>query len=75
MEKTVEYYMKLPYPVRVVPTIDGGYGAEVEGLPGCWADGDTWAELEESIQASKRLWIESALELGMGISEPEPIHS
>ena len=75
MDKTIGYYMGLPYSVKVTQPPEGGYFAEVLELPGCWADGDTWEELGESIQASKRLWLESALELGMPIPEPEPIKS
>ncbi len=38
-EKTLDYYMSLPYEVVIKPS-EGGWFAEVPNLPGCI----TWAE-------------------------------
>lgn len=75
MEKTIDYYMSLPYTVIVTYPPEGGLFATVKELKGCMADGDTWAELGESLEISKRLWLEVALEDGQDIPEPEPVHS
>jgi len=61
-----DYYMRLPYPVKVVPAEDG-YFALVEDLPGCraWVD-----DLEDLWPAVKRAWIEDTL--ARDESGPEP---
>jgi antitoxin HicB len=70
-EKTVDYYMSLPYPVRIYPEPDGsGYTAEIPDLPGCLTCADTLPELWEMIEDAKRTWIEGSLEAGLPIPEP-----
>ncbi len=45
MEKqSLEYYLRLQYPITVYPDTDGGYVAEVKGLPGCLTQGETLDE-------------------------------
>ncbi len=72
INKTLDYYMGLPYTVEVSHD-EVGYFARVEDLPGCstytGADG-TPDELFELIEDAKRGWISDALEHGDPIPEP-----
>ncbi|MPZ50097.1 MAG: type II toxin-antitoxin system HicB family antitoxin [Dehalococcoidia bacterium] len=43
---------------------EGGYWAEVEELPGCFASGDTLDELEEDIKAAIEQHLAALKELG-----------
>lgn len=67
----LEYYMSLPYTIRLIPEEAGGYFAEIEELPGCMAQGETQAETLKNLEKSKRMWLESALEIGKEIPLPE----
>ena len=76
MNKTLDYYLSLPYTLEIFPDEeDGGYVARVRELPGCITQADTWAELLEMVEDAKRLWLESALEHGDPIPEPERIRT
>ena len=75
MNKTIEYYMALPYSIVLTPlsTEDGGgWLAEIPLLKGCVTDGDTQLEALEMIEDAKRGWLEVALEDNEQIPEPEP---
>ncbi|MBX3142721.1 MAG: type II toxin-antitoxin system HicB family antitoxin [Trueperaceae bacterium] len=50
---------------------DRAYVAEVPDLPGCMADGSTYAEAVENVELVMRQWIETALELGRVLPEPK----
>ena len=50
---------------------DEAFIAEVPELPGCAADGDTYQQALENVQAIIREWIETARELGREIPEPK----
>ena len=50
---------------------DGVYLAEVPELPGCMADGATYAEVMETVQVIMSEWIETARELGREIPVPK----
>lgn len=70
-KKDLEYYVNLPYPVRIYPEPDGsGYTAEIPDLPGCITTADTIVELWQMIADAKRGWLELALEDGDPIPEP-----
>ena len=43
---------------------EGGYWAEIPMLPGCYTQGDTWAELEDNLVDVAVQWRESALPNG-----------
>jgi len=45
---------------------DGGYWADVLALPGCFASGDTLAELSESLQEGVALYLVGKGESGRG---------
>ena len=50
---------------------DGAYLAEVPELPGCMADGGTYAEVMDTVQVIMREWIETAVELGREVPKPK----
>jgi len=73
-QRSIEEYLSLPYTVEVYrDDSDGevGYVARVVELPGCLTQADTFAELEEMIQDAMRAWIETAIENGQMIPEPQ----
>lgn len=72
MEKTIEYYLNLPYTVELTPTPGQGWFVRVRELPGCMSQGDTAEEALTMIQEAKELWLEVALEDGDTIPEPRP---
>jgi predicted RNase H-like HicB family nuclease len=75
MTKTIQYYMHLPYAIRVVPpeTDDEAWFAEVEDLPGCMTVADEWEELLPMIREAMEGWLLTALEAGIAIPEPAPV--
>lgn len=73
MEKTVEYYMELDYPVelsKIKPEDGGGFFVSVPLLPGCMSDGDTLEEAYSNIVEAKKEWFSSMIERKMEIPEP-----
>lgn len=73
--KSLDYYMALPYPILLIPEEDGSWFAEIPLLPGCMTQGDSWADIFEMIQDARRAWLESALADGDPIPEPQPRES
>ena len=51
--------------------IDRIYVASVPELPGCMAHGNTKEQALKEIETAKELWIETALEDGQPIPEPD----
>lgn len=51
--------------------IDKIFVASVPELPGCMAHGDTKEQALKEIEVAKELWIETALEDGQTIPEPD----
>ena len=73
-DKSVEYYLSLPYPVVLIPDSDDGtWYAKIPSLEGCMADGDTPAEALGALEEVKQLWFEASLKHGHVIPEPEPL--
>ena len=70
-KELLEYYMKLPYAIRIVPEEAGGYFAEVEKLDGCMTQGDTIEEVLKNLEEAKQCWLEAAIEIGKEIPLPE----
>ena len=69
--KTIDYYLKLPYKLEIVPDIDeGGFVARYPELPGCITVGDTLEAVVKNLNAAKIEWITAALEDGNTIPEP-----
>ena len=50
---------------------DETFIAEVPELPGCMADGETYREAIENVEAVMAEWIETAKELGRPIPTPK----
>jgi antitoxin HicB len=70
-EKTLGYYLSLPYTIESIPDVEeGGYVARVKELRGCVTQAETWDELLLMIQEAKEGWLEVALEYGHPIPEP-----
>ncbi|MBI5667080.1 MAG: type II toxin-antitoxin system HicB family antitoxin [Chloroflexi bacterium] len=69
--KSLEYYLSLPYTIELTPDEDGYWFAKIPLLKGCMTNGASREEALEMIDDAKRLWLETALSLGMTIPEPE----
>lgn len=50
---------------------DNAYIAEVPELPGCMADGQTYAEALANAETIIQEWIDTARELGRAIPQPK----
>ena len=50
---------------------DGAFIAEVPDLPGCMADGRTYADALKAVETVIEEWIETARELGRPIPAPK----
>ena len=69
-DKDLEYYLRLPYSVVLVPCQEGGYFVKIDELPGCMSQGETVDEALAMIEDAKRGWLEVALQEGIDIPEP-----
>ena len=73
MNKTIDYYMSLPYKLEIVPDIEeGGFGARYPELPGCITCADTIEEVVKNAEDAKKIWLEAAIADGTPIAEPAP---
>jgi antitoxin HicB len=70
MEKTIEYYLNLPYTIELRGDPEDGWFVRVRELPGCMSEGDTAEEALMMIREAMHLWLEVALEEGDAIPEP-----
>jgi antitoxin HicB len=71
MEKTIDYYMNLPYTIELIPEPEGGWCVAIKELPGCLSEGDTVDDAVEMIHDAMRGWLEISLEEGHDIPEPK----
>ena len=70
-KKSIEYYMRLPYRMEIIPDIEeGGYTACYPDLPGCLSCSETLDGIIKNALDAKRAWIEAALKEGLNIAEP-----
>jgi antitoxin HicB len=69
--KNLEYYLSLPYTIELTPDTDGYWFAEIPLLEGCVTNGESREDALVMIDDAKRAWLETALELGLPIPEPE----
>ena len=69
-DKTLEYYMSLPYTVEIKRSKDE-YFAKVLELSGCMTWAGTLEELEYMIEDAMLCWIEDALKQGDPVPEPK----
>ena len=66
--------MELPYKMKIVPDKEeGGFIASFPDLPGCITVGDSIEDVIQNIVDAKRAWLESELEMGAMIPEPEEL--
>lgn len=72
MNKTLDYYLTLPYTIEIIPD-DGAWFAHIKELPGCMTEVDEWDEILPAIEDAKRLWLEVSLDHGDPIPEPIPV--
>jgi antitoxin HicB len=72
MEKTIEYYLNLPYTIELRGDPEDGWFVRVRELPGCMSEGDTAEEALMMIREAMHLWLEVAVEEGDAIPEPRP---
>lgn len=70
--KDLNYYLSLPYPIELIPDEDGYWFARIPLLEGCMTNGYSREDALMMIDEAKQLWLETALELGKRIPEPEP---
>jgi antitoxin HicB len=70
MNKTIEYYMGLPYTIELWRAPEGGWVVGVKELTGCLSQGETAEEALEMIQDAMRGWLEVSIEMGDAIPEP-----
>ena len=71
MTKDLNYYLSLPYPIELIPDEDGFWFARIPLLEGCMTNGDSREEALRMIDDAKQLWLETALQVGKTIPEPE----
>jgi predicted RNase H-like HicB family nuclease len=57
------------YTILVHEAEEGGYWAEVEELPGCFASGDTLDELEADVKDAIETYIAACREMGQPVPE------
>ena len=69
--KTLEYYLSLPYTIELTPDVDGYWFAKIPLLKGCMTNGESREDALNMIDDAKKLWLETALSLGLPIPEPE----
>ena len=62
MNKTIEYYMQLPYKMEITPDSNSTYFVRFPELPGCFSAGETVAEAVENAEDAKKCWLTAALE-------------
>jgi len=73
MNKSVEYYLGLPYSVEMRRTPDEGWFVRVREWPGCMSEADTAEEALANIQEVIPLWLEGALDSDYEIPEPRSV--
>lgn len=68
--KTLEYYLALPYTIELTPDEDGDWFAEIPLLKGCMTQGASREEALIMLDEAQALWLETALAEGIEIPEP-----
>jgi len=77
MKKDLDYYMSLPYVIRLEELSEDDGGGIMLSIPLLgWAavrgHGDTYQEAREALEDCKRDFLEMWLEAGVDIPEPDP---
>lgn len=71
--KSIDHYLRLNYEIKLRKLAEdegGGWVAEIPLLPGCMADGKTPEEALMNLEDAKKCWLETCLELGRPVPEP-----
>ena len=72
--KNINDYLKMQYPMEIVEDKDeGGFVVTFPDLPGCITCGETIESALANARDAKRVWIETALEDGVKINEPNSL--
>ena len=72
MMKTLSDYMAMSYRMEIVEDKnEGGYVVSYPDLPGCITCGETIESAVANAMDAKRVWIETAIEDGIEIYEPD----
>lgn len=69
-QKTIEYYLNLPYRM-IITTDEDGFGVELPDLPGCFTHAEKWEDIQPMVQEALSLWISVMLADGKPVPEPE----
>lgn len=72
-DKTVDYYLALPYPIELIPDEDGYWFARIPLLEGCITNGETREDALKMLDDAMRGWLETAIEHEVNIPEPKPV--
>jgi antitoxin HicB len=51
--KSLDYYLEIPYKFTLYPAEEGGYVIEIPDLPGCLSQGETTEEAIANIEDAK----------------------
>lgn len=71
MNKTIDYYLNIPYRMEVIPdTEEGGFTAWFPELPGCITSSETIEGVVANAVDAKKAWIEAALDANIDIYDP-----
>lgn len=73
--KTLEYYLSLPYTIELIPEKDGYWFVSIPVLKGCMTQGENREDALAMLDEAKELWLETALEAGISIPEPAGVMS
>lgn len=72
--KTLDYYLELSYRMELLEDKDeGGFVVSFPDLPGCLSCGETVESAVSNAMEAKKVWLESALESGVTIHEPDSL--
>lgn len=73
MEKNLEYYISVNYPMLIFKEENENYFVEYPDLPGCMSCAPNLQKAIEMGEDAKKCWIETALEEGNEIPEPKEL--
>ncbi len=74
MMKKLNDYMAMPYRMEIVEDTDeGGFVVSYPDLPGCLTCGETLESAVANAQDAKKIWLETAIDEGINIPEPDSL--
>ena len=73
--KTLAYYLSLPYTIELTPNEDGYWFASIPVLKGCITQGESREDALTMLDEAKELWLETALQEDIAIAEPVGVTS